>query len=122
VFGFGRWEMTIGLIIIINLLNFIWITNIKYKLTIARRRKRWKRVLSVTFFVISPVIFVCNLLSYPYSGFLNLALGGLGVWFGLSQLRFVHRHSGVPQIVEPLSTLYFLVSLLLLLFGVLAII
>ena len=117
----NRWEIVITLLIIINLLDFVWITNIKYKRTIGRR-KRWKRQLSILFFIIAPFAFVVNLLSWPYSAWWNVLLGGLGVWFSISQINFVHKHSGVPQIVEPISTFYFLLCGLLLAIGAMGII
>ncbi len=116
----NRWEIVIALLIIINLLNFIWITNIKYKRTIGRR-KRWKRQLSIAFFIVAPVAFVVNLLNGPFASWWNVFLGGLGLWFSLSQIKFVHKHSGVPQIVEPISTFYFIFCGILALIGLMGI-
>ncbi len=116
----NQWAIAIGIVIILNLLNFIWLTNIKYKRTLARR-KRWKRRLSVVFFILSPIVFVFNLLTLPFTAYLNFLLGALGTWFGVSQLRFAQKHSAVPQIVEPLSTFYFILAGFLLLLGALKI-
>ncbi|MHB2155703.1 hypothetical protein ACX8XN_15085 [Calditrichota bacterium GD2] len=118
----GRWEFIIGLVIIVNLFNFIWLTHIRYKRTIGRRRHRWKRWLSIAFFVLSPAVFIFNLLSLPLMHYFNLLLGGMGVWFGLSQLRFVNRHSGVPPIVEPLSIFYLIICTLLSMLGAMKIV
>ncbi len=116
----NQWTIVISIVIVINLLNFIWLTNIKYKRTLARR-KRWKRRLSLLFFAFSPVVFVFNLLTLPFTAYLNFLLGALGTWFGVSQLRFAQKHSAVPQIVEPLSTFYFILGGFLLLLGALKI-
>ena len=117
----NRWEMTIALVIIVNLLDFIWITNIRYKRTIGRRT-RWKRQLSILFFIIAPIVFVANLLSWTYAPWANIVLGGIGIWFSISQIKFIHKHMGVPRIVEPISTVYFLVCSMLLAIGLLGII
>ncbi len=116
-----KWEVIVGLVITLNLFNFIWLTHIRYKRTIARRRKRWKRWLSILFFVLAPIVFVLNLLNFALVNWFNLALGLIGTWFGFSQLRFISRHSGVPQIVEPMSTFYVLVAGMLSLIGALKI-
>ncbi len=117
----NRWEIVIALLILINLLDFIWITNIKYKRTIGRR-KRWKRHLSIAFFVVAPLAFVVNLLSAPWASWWNVILGSLGIWFSLSQIKFLHKHSGVPQIVEPISTFYFIFCGLLLAIGLMGVV
>jgi len=117
----NRWEIVITIVILINLLDFVWLTNIKYKRTIGRR-KRWKRQLSIFFFILAPIVFVVNLLSWPMSALWNVLLGGVGIWFSISQINFVHKHSGVPQIVEPISTFYFIFCGLLLAIGAMGII
>jgi len=117
----GRWEFIISLVILLNLFNFIWLTHIRYKRTIARRRHRWKRWLSILFFVLGPIVFIFNLLFLPFMHYLNAVLGLNGTWFGLSQLKFVNKHSGVPPIVEPLSIFYVVVSSLLFLLAVMKI-
>ncbi len=106
----GRWEVLITFVIILNLFNFIWLTHIRYKRTIARRYHRWKRWLSIFFFALGPIAFVFNLLFWPLMYYLDLLFGGLGLWFGLSQLKFVNKHSGVPPIVEPLSIFYIVIG------------
>ncbi len=117
----NRWEIVITLVIVVNLLDFIWMTNIRYKRTIGRRT-RWKRQLSLFFFGLAPIVFVTNLLTWTYASWSNVLLGGVGIWFSISQIKFVHKHMGVPRIVEPISTIYFLVCSLLLAVGLMGIV
>ena len=117
----ARWEFIIALVILLNLLNFIWLKHVRYKRTIARRKHRWKRWLSITLFILAPIVFILNLIPTIQAHLFNILLGTNGTWFGLSQLKFINKHSGVPPIVEPLSIFYVIISSLLFLLGVLKI-
>lgn len=107
------WYLTAFAVIMVNLLNLIWATQIKFNRTINRRRT-WKRWLGKFYFILlCPLGFFMFIFRVPYNPLVLALVGLTGVWFGISQIRFIKKHAGVPQLVEPLSSLYFLISSLL---------
>lgn len=108
-----NWLLKVLIIITLNLLNIIWIGQIKLKRTINRSR-RWKRILSILYFIMSPLMLLAFLLDTPYLPFITAFMALFGFWFSLTQFSFQKKHSGVPQLVTPLTSFYFIGSGLLL--------
>ncbi len=113
------WFIRGFLVILINVLIFTWLTQIKYKLTLKRRR-RWKRLIWFVYFALAPVLLLLYLIHYDYVDYLLVVFSLIGIWFAVSQIHFADRRSGVPQLTRPLASFYGLISLLLLLFSMLA--
>jgi len=107
-----NWYIKFGLVVLINLFCFIWLTRIDYKNTI-RRSRRKKRRLWMVFVYIMPVVLFLYMIKFAYSDYLGFFSGSFGIWFSVSQIKYANEHAGVSNLVIPICTIVLMASVIL---------
>lgn len=109
-------ELPFYLFTALFILNLIWVTEVKFK-NLVSRRKPWQRELWILYFVLTPIAWVWVLLKLEaYCGPM-LIMGLFGLWFAVSQYRHGLRNPVAPRIISPLAVFSFILNITITGFG-----